>query len=175
MRKVYWKLAKERKDGGVIVRRTITQMQEGGWMEEILMALLECGSLDLNILKDVGYDLGGIVEELQAEGIKPTLNTIMGWIFRKGQCELIDAVEDAIEEKRSYQSDTDDTENGEKEHDWIQREIDELERLNPENDIDWFCNFLDTSCWFSSNEEIYRKYIPEVISDIEDKMGFEFS
>ncbi len=34
------------------------------------MALLECGSLDLQILDDVGYDLGEIVEELQAEGIK---------------------------------------------------------------------------------------------------------
>ena len=31
-------------------------------MEDILMVLLECGSLDLRILDDVGYDLGEIVE-----------------------------------------------------------------------------------------------------------------
>lgn len=34
---------------------------------------------------------------------------------------------------------------------------------------------LETSCYFSNNEEIYRKYIPEAIGNIEDNMGFEFT
>ena len=143
-------------------------------MEDILMVLLECGSLDLQILEGVGYDLGDIVEELSADGIKPTLNAITDEIFRRGQCELVAAVEDAIEERKDQQADTDDTEEGEAEYDRLQEEIDELECLNPERDMEWFCNCLDTSCWFSDNEEIYRKYIPEAISGIEDNMGFEF-
>lgn len=143
-------------------------------MEEILMVLLECGSLDLHILEDVGYSLGDIVEELVADGIKPKLNAITDEIFRRGQCELIEAVEDAIEERKDQQTDTDNTEEGEAEYDRLQAEIDELESLNPEEDMEWYCNCLDTSCWFSSNEEIYRKYIPEAISNIEDNMGFEF-
>lgn len=143
-------------------------------MEEILMVLLECGSCDLSILEDVGYDLGEIVEELQAEGIKPTLNIITGEIFRKGQRELTEAVEEAIEERKEQLNDTDNTEEGEAEYDRLQEEIDELESLDPEEDMDWFCNCIDTSCWFSNNEEIYRKYIPEAIRDIEDNMGFEF-
>lgn len=143
-------------------------------MEDILMVLLECGSLDLRILDDVGYDLGDIVEELSADGIKPTLNAITDEIFRRGQCELVAAVEDAIEERKDQQADTNDTEEGEAEYDWLQEEIDELESLDPEEDMEWFCNCLDTSCWFRSNEEIYRKYIPEAISGIEDNMGFEF-
>lgn len=143
-------------------------------MEDILMVLLECGSLDLGILDDVGYDLGDIVEELITDGIKPTLNAITDEIFRRGQCELVEAVEDAIKEREDQQADTDDTEEGEAEYDRLQEEIDELECLNPEEDMEWFCSCLDTSCWFSDNEEIYRKYIPEAISGIEDNMGFEF-
>ena len=143
-------------------------------MEDILMVLLECGSLDLQILEGVGYDLGDIVEELSADGIKPTLNAITDEIFRRGQCELVAAVEDAIQERTDQQAETDDTKEGETEYDRLQDEIDELESLNPEEDMDWFCNCLDTSCWFSNNEEIYRKYIPEAISNIEDNMGFEF-
>ena len=143
-------------------------------MEDILMVLLECGSLGLQILEGVGYGLGDIVEELSADGIKPTLNAITDEIFRRGQCELVAAVEDAIEERKDQQADTDDTEEGEAEYDRLQEEIDELECLNPERDMEWFCNCLDTSCWFSDNEEIYRKYIPEAISGIEDNMGFEF-
>ena len=143
-------------------------------MEDILMVLLECGSLDLQILEGVGYDLGDIVEELSADGIKPTLNAITDEIFRRGQCELVAAVEDAIQERKDQQAETDDTKEGETEYDRLQDEIDELESLNPEEDMDWFCNCLDTSCWFSNNEEIYRKYIPEALSNIEDNMGFEF-
>ena len=143
-------------------------------MEDILMVLLECGSLDLGILDDVEYDLGDIVEELIANGIKPTLNVITDEIFRRGQCELVEAVEDAIKEREDQQADTDDTEEGEAEYDRLQEEIDELECLNPEEDMELFCNCLDTSCWFNDNEEIYRKYIPEAISGIEDNMGFEF-
>lgn len=143
-------------------------------MEEILMVLLECGSLDLHILKDVGYDLGEIVEDLQAEGIKPTLNVITGEIFRKGQCELVDTVNDAIKERKEQQLETDDTDEGEAEYDRLQEEIDELGCLNPEEDMGWYCNCLDTSCWFENNENIYRKYLTDEISGIEDNMGFEF-
>ena len=158
--------------GGAIVRRT---MKSGGEkVEEILMVLLECGSQDLHILNDVGYSLGDIVEELVADGIKPKLNAITDEIFRRGQCELVAAVEDAIEERKDQQADTDDTEEGEAEYDRLQEEIDELESLDPEEDMEWFCNCIDTSCWFCNNEEIYRKYIPEAISNIEDNMGFEF-
>ena len=87
---------------------------------------------------------------------------------------MVAAVEDAIQERKDQQAETDDTKEGETEYDRLQDEIDELESLNPEEDMDWFCNCLDTSCWFSNNEEIYRKYIPEAISNIEDNMGFEF-
>ena len=42
-------------------------------MKDLLMVLLECGSMDLEILDDVGYNLGEIAEKLIIKGIKPTL------------------------------------------------------------------------------------------------------
>lgn len=138
-------------------------------MEEILKVLLECGSLDLQMLDGVGYDLEEIVNVLLGEGIKPTLNAIMGEIFRKGQSELIEAVDEAIRERKEQQNNADDAE-----YKWLQGEIDELESLNPEEDMNWYCNCLATSCRFSNNEEIYRKYILEEISNIEYNMGFTF-
>lgn len=146
-------------------------------MEELLMVLLECGSLDLQILDDVGYDIGEIAEELQMEGLKPTLNAITDAIFTKGQQELVEAVDEAIQNRKQEQEDLDEEVDGEEfkqEYDRLQEEIDELESLNPEEDMEWFCNCLDTSCWFRDNEDIYMKYLADAIKDIEDNMGFGF-
>lgn len=139
--------------------------------ESLLCSLLDCGTLDLTILDDVGYDLGEIAEELQDEGIKPTLNAITGEIFRKGQEELLEKLEEKIDELESERDEYDEDSD---EYEELQEQIDELECCDPERDIDWFCNCLDTSIWFFQNEEIYRKYLEDEISEIEDNMGFEF-
>ncbi len=54
------------------------------------------------------------------------------------------------------------------------RRFEKLESLNPEDDMDWFCNYLDTSCWFSNNEDIYQEYLADEIKAIENNMGFNF-
>lgn len=143
-------------------------------MERILAALLDCGSLDVCILEDVGYDLGEITEDLVLEGVKPTLNAITEAIFIKGMRELAEAVEEAIKERIELQRHTDDTDDGRAKYGQLQKEIDELERLDPEEDMGWFCNCLDTSCWLENNEKIYRKYLQKEIRNIEYSMGFEF-
>ena len=43
-------------------------------LDGLLFVLLDCGSLDISILDDVGYDLGDIAVELQEEGVNVTLN-----------------------------------------------------------------------------------------------------
>lgn len=140
-------------------------------VDNLLFVLLDCGSLDISILDDVGYDLGDIAVELQEEGTKVTLNNITNAIFRKGQEELKDALDDKISE---LEDERDDCEEDSEEYDELQEQIDELESCDPEEDVAWFCNCLDTSIWFSQNEEIYRKYLEDEIYGIEDNMGFEF-
>lgn len=140
-------------------------------LESLLCSMLDCGSLDLSILEDTEYDLGDIVEELQAEGVKPTLNQITAEIFRKGQQELTEKLEDAIENLKLEMEEYDENTEAYEE---LQKKLDDFDSLDPEEDIDWFCNCLDTSVWFSNNEEIYRKYLADEIENVENNMGFEF-
>lgn len=139
--------------------------------ESLLCSLLECGTCDLSILDDVGYDLGEIAEDLQSRDIKPTLNAITEEIFRNGQRELKIELDDKISE---LENERDDCEEDSEEYENLQEQIDELECCDPEEDVSWFCNCLDTSVYFVNNEEIYRKYLEDEISDIEENMGFEF-
>ena len=74
----------------------------------------------------------------------------------------------------NLQYETDNTEEGKMEHESLQEEIDVLESLDPDKDMNWYCNWLDTSCWLSGNEAIYWEYLEEEIISIEDNMGFTF-
>lgn len=142
--------------------------------ENLLREFLNCGSLDLSVLEGIEYDLCEIVEELRANGINPTLNAITAEVFYKGQLELEEAVDAAITDRKNAQEETDISHEGIAEYYRLQGEIEELETLNPDRDMRWYCNCLDTSCWLEWNESIYRKYLADEIRNIEDRMGFEF-
>lgn len=75
----------------------------GGFVEELLCVLLDCCKGDLLVLENVGYDLGEIVEQLQSEGLQPSLNRITDEIFWKGQQELAEAVKEKLKEKKQEQ------------------------------------------------------------------------
>lgn len=60
------------------------------------------------------------------------------------------------------------------EYERLEEKLEALESLDTGEDIDWFCNCLDTSIWFAENEDIYREYLADEISDVEDNMGFSF-
>lgn len=146
-------------------------------LKSLLVTLLECGYADLSVLDDVGYDLGEIADDLSAVGIKPTLNAITDEIFSRGQREVGEAVEEAIRWRKEELAeigsespdDADELRCGQ-----LEQEIAELKTLSAEEDIYWYCNCLDTGVWFLNNEEVYRKYLPDELSAIEDKMGFSF-
>lgn len=125
----------------------------------VLRTVLDCGTDDLCALDDIGYDVGNIVENLLAEGIKPTLNAITAEVFRNGVEELTQLVS----ERCCEPNEVDDEET-----------LEALRSLNPERDIEWYCNCLDTHVYFVRNEEIYRKYLSEEIKTVEDNMGFSF-
>ncbi len=145
----------------------------GSNRDDILQCLLHCGSLDLSVLDDVEYDLCEIIEEMQFSGLPISLNAITHEVFRQGQRELEDAINDAIEEREQELFDMDDIGDTEtSEYNEIQEEINELKTLNPEEDMAWYCNCLDTSCWFRNNRDIYINLLPREIEQIEYNMGF---
>lgn len=169
--------------------------------ECILTCLLNCGTADLSMLDDINYDLDDILEELMENGCL-SLNNLFESVFRKGISELTDVVESNKEEIKtdlehllsvvpSSDDLCDDIQRFEDElsdddynllesyggFEWredIQECLDELENLDPENDIDYFCNCQDTSIRFADHEETYRRLFENEIEEIEHCMGFEF-
>jgi hypothetical protein len=144
-------------------------------LENLLTSLLECGVLDLGILEKVEYNLGELVEKAKQKTVSPTLNDIVEEIFLEGQQELVYVIKDKIEEKEDEEYellDEDDT--NEEKLERIRNEIEELESLNPYEDMGWECNGIDTCCWFENNADIYYKYMQDEIKEIEESMGFEF-
>lgn len=135
----------------------------------LLRSLLGCGTLELAILEDVQYDLGEIADDLMAECGKITLNMITNEIFQRGVCDLKEKLEDKI---KYLQSKKDDFDEKSCEFEELQEQIDILESLDPDEDIKWYCNYLDTSIYFCQNLEVYREYLENEISDVEYDMGF---
>ena len=125
----------------------------------IMKAILECGTDDFCVLDDIEYDLGDIVDDLMAEGVKPTLNAITGRVFRKGVEELTQLISDRLCEPGDDDS---------------EEVLASIRSLNPERDIGWFCNCLDTHIYFLENEAIYREHLSEEIAQVESNMGFSF-
>ena len=133
----------------------------------ILTKILGCGSSDLEILEDINYDLDEIIDELQTEGCLSFTELIRA-VFYKGIDELKDKVQEYLQDLWNELKEGDDAE--------IQKSIDEIETLNPEEDVEFFINYLDTHIYFNNyeKEEIYHRYFEKEISCIEDKIGFSF-
>lgn len=152
-------------------------------LEDLLMVILECGSLDLKILADCQYDAEEIVEDLKANGIHISLNNITNGIFEKGQNDLrkaVDEKKEEVEEEIESLLDEKDNEEDRKEKNRIKAELKkleavllQLESLDPVDDMQWYCNCLDTSCWLHKYET-YKEHLSDEISRIEDEMGFDF-
>ena len=123
--------------------------------------------MDLDILEDVGYDLGEIASDLVDEGIKPTLNAITDMIFRKGIEDLKEKIHERLRELDDIPEEIASAEE-------VEEKRAALESLDPDEDIEWFCNCLDTSIYFVKNNEIYQKYLEPELTDIECDMGFDF-
>ena len=65
---------------------------------DLCQAILDCGSLDLNILDDVEYDFYEIVERLRMEEMPVTLGSIVTEIFLQGIDDIKRALSEEIEE-----------------------------------------------------------------------------
>ena len=45
--------------------------------------------------------------------------------------------------------------------------------LNPEYDIDYYCNYIDTPVYIR-HLGFYQKWLPEFLDSVEDNMGWPF-
>lgn len=168
--------------------------------EWVLMHLLKCGQCDLSILDDIGYDLDDILDELVEEN-SLSLTSLIRTVFQEGVRELNDLINDIkpdvyedlqildetlpkendsteIIDKKEAELDVNDVYLSHKyDIEWgdnIPVYIEELSEIDPFNDIDWYINCLDTHIYFTKHQDIYRRFFADQISEIEDKIGFNF-
>ena len=155
----------------------------------ILTKLLDCGSADLSLLEDINYDLDEILDGLMKNG-DLSINSLFREVFRTGAMELKeefelqkDYIEERIKEeleevrKECIEYGLMTEEQIEEDQDYIKLVTDlELlhsDELNPEEDIECYCNYMDTHV-FLKHIDFYRKWMESEVNDIEDKMGWEF-
>ena len=139
--------------------------------DDVLVALLDCGNLDLSILDNVEYDLCEIIYDLRHEGIRPTLALIMGEVFLKGVSDMKGYIDEMIVSTRGESKDAmldGDHETASR----CARKLAALHKLDPEEDIAWDFNYIGTDIGFVKNEEVYRQYLPDAIKAVEDGIGF---
>lgn len=168
--------------------------------EWVLMHLLKCGQCDVSILDDIEYDLDDILDEL-VENNDLSLSSLIRAVFQKGVDDLDELIKsikpDVIEDlqildetlpkesdsaevidKKEAEFDTNSYYLGHKyDIEWgdkIPEYIEELSEINPFDDIDWYINCVDTHIYFTKHQDIYRRFFSDQISDIEDKIGFNF-
>lgn len=137
--------------------------------KSILCELLDCGYLDLDVLDDADEDyVLEAIEDCKADGIPVSLNAITDNMFMMAQSEINVAWNARVDELGSDEA------NGCA----GEYEIEELEAINeldPEKDITWYCNCLDTGIYIINDKyDVYKKYFGDLMDELENKMGFEF-
>ena len=157
--------------------------------ECILTKILNCESADLSLLEDINYDLDDIIDDLM-ENNDLSLNSIFREVFRAGARDLQEEYEmqkDEIKE-RILEALEEEKEECIKSGEMTEKELEELEEhkelvndlelleneeLNPEEDLDYFINYMDTHV-FMKNLEFYRRWMEKEVDSIEYKMGWNF-
>ena len=137
--------------------------------QSILCALLDCGSTDLQMLDGANEDfvINAIVA-LQSQGIDVSLNGIFEEMFMTVQSRMQDILETRIGDLECYK-DSDSISDEEAE------ELEAIKELNPDEDITWYLNWLDTHIYIDGDkEETYWKYFKSELDNFESDTGFCF-
>lgn len=137
--------------------------------KSILCELLDCGYLDLNILDDADEDyVLEAIEDCKDNGIPVSLNAITDAMFLEAQTRINGEWDARLDELGSDEA------NGYADEDEL-KELEAIKELNPEDDISWYCNCLDTGIYIVNDKyDVYKEYFGDLLDELEDKMGFEF-
>lgn len=166
----------------------------------ILTHLLDCGYIDLEMLEDINYDLDEILDDL-VENNDLSLNSIFREVFKQGAKDLKEALDnnrenienwikediqrwrDAAREnvnesnltEKEIEEEIDNILYGEEEYESFTKYLELLKTnsLSPIEEVDWYCNYQDTSVYMK-HLDFYKRYLEEEVENIEDNMGFKF-
>ena len=143
--------------------------------EEILMELLECGSLDLNMLDECEYNFYDILEECNSFTEKPKFCDILYGAICIYQKNISNKIDERISELDDLMEELDDQGLADtEEFAEYEEEQKALKELDPYEDITNFINYIDTSIGIpdENKKEIYSKYLSDIINEEDEQIGF---
>ncbi len=137
--------------------------------DTFLKELLKCGYQDLEMLDDIGCNIGDVIDRLEDSPIQEVgLSGLMRAVVDVGIINLKQAIDDriceleAIPNERELDADE-------------EEELRVLRRLDPDNDVHGYYNGVDTSVWFEKNGPDYCKYVPDEVDAFELDTGLRIS
>lgn len=135
-------------------------------VEELFANLLNCNTEDWACLENINTDIREIAKRIaENEGRMPDLEDILDEIFKDGIKMMELAVEDKIQEYEILCKHNSDN----KEEKEI---LEKLKTLNPEEDMTYYVNYLDSNMSIIKNKDIYEEYFANTIVEIEDMTGY---
>lgn len=157
--------------------------------QAVLSKILDCGYCDLELLEDIEYDLDDIIQDC-IDNNDLSLHGIFRGVFHMGARDLQNAFDEQKDDIRDSILEALENEKTE----WIdsgEMTIEELEdceehkeliadlellnsdTLNPEDDMDYFMNYMDTHVSMK-HIDFYRRWMENDVENIESYMGWSF-
>ena len=160
-----------------------------------MTTILDCGYADLELLEDIKYDLDDIILELKKNN-DLSFNNLLIDVFERGAMELKEefnlqkdeikqTISDLLQGKKDELISPADSELSDEQLEELlendegyQELLSDLNlindnELNPEYDIDYYCNYIDTHVYIR-HLGFYQKWLPEFLDSVEDNMGWPF-
>lgn len=135
--------------------------------DKLLLAMLSCGTGDLEMLEDVKYDWNEVLEQLDwPDGEEFGFNGLMRAVVDVGIIYIKDAADDRIYELETLVTERDLDEDEKK-------ELEALRSIDPDSDIRGCFNFMDISVWIQNNADVYVKYLQEALDSFTDNTGLQ--
>lgn len=133
---------------------------------ELIRAVLDCGIDDLNILDGAECNFFKILDSIRFEGKDVTMENIIEEVFEEGRRICRDSVREWIESKKSAEVVS--------VEDHLNLRLVEELGVDPESDITWYINMLNTNLYCDgSKQTVYEKIFPEQINGLQDFTGFD--
>lgn len=129
----------------------------------LLVALLDCGTCDLGMIDDVGYDWRDILTYntvQRGRDLPASMNTLLDYVVDYGMEMLSRAIDNRIADLKLRGSEA------------PQDELAALLSLCPDDDIGRCFNCLDTHVWFANHGDIYQKYLADELDLFESGTSF---
>lgn len=126
----------------------------------LLTFVCDCGYGDLRMIEDMDSDfLYMCLDEIRQTNEDFSLQNILSVAVDLIKTHLIDTINEKIEEAENEED---------------EKLASALEKLNPEEDFDYFINYLDTHIYLSNYND-YENLIPDELEYLENQIGLEFN